>query len=257
MKHLNGSLLAVLDTETTGPKPGYNDIIDICCIVLGPDLKPAKGIRPFNMEIQPKRIENIDLEALRVQGKNLDSIVKEKLCKDRQRIVRIATTGCDADQAADMFGTWWDKLKLAPFKRLMPIAHNWAFDRAFIMDWLGEAAFDLYFDPRYRDTMSMALYDNDVADWRAENFDYPKTNLAYLCNSLGVERGGAHNAMDDVLATIEVYRKLVTRSEIRNLPKSDPAFLLTDPEIVLPPDIPKGHIERMIQKLQAEYARRL
>jgi len=148
-------------------------------------------------------------------------------------------------------------LKLAPFKRIYPIGHNWAFDRAFIIDWLGEAAFDLYFDPRYRDTMSMALYDNDVADWRAENFDYPKTNLAYLCNSLGVERTAAHNAMDDVLATIEVYRKLVTRSEIRSLPKSDPAYLLSDPEIVIPPDVPKKQIERMIQRLQEIYGGRL
>jgi DNA polymerase III epsilon subunit-like protein len=218
--HLNGNVLAVIDTETTGPLAGYHDIIEICVIVLGPDLQPAKNFMPFNLEIQPRRIENIDLEALRIQGKDLDLVVKEKLCRDRKRVVKITTNGCDADLAADLFGIWWDKLKFAPFKRLMPIAHNWVFDRGFLIDWLGLPAFEYYFDPRYRDIMGMSLYDNDVSDWRSEQFEYPKNNLGYLCNILKVDRGNAHTALDDVLATAEIYRKLITRTEIRSLPKT-------------------------------------
>lgn len=218
MRHLNGNLLACLDVETTGFKPGYNDIIEIACVVLGADLKPAQNILPFVMELQPKRLENIELEALRIQGKGLDNIVREKMCEDRKRVVRIATTGCDADLAADMFGEWWDQLKLAPFKKLMPIACNWAFDRMFIMDWLGIEGFNYYFHPQYRDVMCMALYDNDVADWRHEPFEYPKCNLQYLCSQLGVQRNRAHTALDDVVATIECYRRLVQRTSIRDLP---------------------------------------
>ncbi len=239
--HLNGNLLGIIDTETTGTVPGFNDIIEFCCIIIGPDLKPAKGItNPFSMEIQPKRLENISLEALRVQGKDLDDVVKEKLCKDRKRLVKIATTGCDADDAADYFGKWWDKLRLAPGKRIMPIAHNWVFDRGFIIDWLGINAFEYYFDPRYRDTMGMALYDNDCADWRGEMFDYPKTHLSYLCNSLGVERLRAHTALDDAVATMNAYRKLVGRTEIRTLPKS----------IIKEEDMTIGQMEEYISHLQ-------
>jgi DNA polymerase III epsilon subunit-like protein len=181
-------------------------------------LKPAQGINPFLMEIQPKRIENIDLEALRIQGKDLDMVVKDKMCRDRKRVVKIATSGCDADLAADVFGEWWDSLKFAPFKKIMPVAVNWAFDRMFLMDWLGEAGFNHYFSPQYRDLMCMALYDNDVADWRHEPFAYPKCNLQYLCSQLGVSRDRAHTALDDVVATCECYRRLVQRSQIRDLP---------------------------------------
>ena len=84
MKHLNGNLLGVIDTETTGFKPGYHDVIEVCCIILDNQLKPAQGITPFLMELQPRRIENIDLEALRIQGKDLDMIVKDKMCRDRK-----------------------------------------------------------------------------------------------------------------------------------------------------------------------------
>jgi len=187
-------------------------------LILGPDLKPAQNIMPFSMELQPRRLDNIDLEALRIQGKTLDKVVREKLCEDRKRVVRIATNGCDADRAADLFSDWFDQLKLAPFKKIMPVACNWAYDRPFMIDWLGAEGFHHYFHPQYRDVMSMALYENDVADWRSEPFEYPKCNLQYLCTTLGIERTRAHTALDDVVATAEVYRRLIKRSRIRDTP---------------------------------------
>lgn len=219
-QHLNSNILAVIDTETTGPVPGYNDIIEVACVILDKYLKPAKGITPFNIEIKPQRIENISLEALRIQGKDLEYVTKEKLIKNPDRLVRIATTGCDADVAADLFREWFEKLRLAPFKRIMPIACNWAFDREFLMDWLGRPGFDYIFDPRYRDVMSMTLYDNDIADWRCEEFEYPKNNLQYICTQLHIERTRQHNALDDVIVTAEAYRKLIQRSQIRDVPRS-------------------------------------
>ena len=83
MRHLNGNLIGVIDTETTGFRPGYHDIIEICVMILDHNLEPAQNINPFVLELQPRRIENIDLEALRIQGKDLDHIVKDKLCKEK------------------------------------------------------------------------------------------------------------------------------------------------------------------------------
>jgi DNA polymerase III epsilon subunit-like protein len=214
--HLNGNVLGVIDTETTGFKAGYNDIIEVCVMILDHNLDPSP-MMPFTMDIAPRRIENIDLEALRIQGKDLDRIVQEKFCRDRKRVVKVAKDGCDADLAADMFIEWFESLALAPFKKIMPIACNWAYDRMFLIDWLGDDAFNYCFHPQYRDVMGMALYDNDIADWRGATYDYPKCNLQYLCTTLGIQRTRAHTALDDVVVTAEVYKRLIQRTTIKDI----------------------------------------
>jgi DNA polymerase III epsilon subunit-like protein len=212
MKHLNSNVLGVIDVETTGAVAGHHDMIEICCVILDGTLERSKDFKPFVMNLKPKRPDNIDLEAMRVQRKVLDQVDKDKVCGKRERVVSITLGGVDADRGADMFFEWFENLRLPPMKRIMPIAHNWVFDRSFILDWLGPAAFNYIFDPRYRDTMCMSLMDNDVADWRSEPHPYAKNNLQYLCSTLHIDRHNAHTALDDVNATIEVYKKLVKRS---------------------------------------------
>lgn len=212
MLHLNNNILCVVDVETTGPDHKIHDIIEICVLPLNKWLKPDKNILPFCMNLVPMRKENIDFEALRVQRKHLDKVVKDKVCYDKRRMVDITLRGCEPSRAADLFVEWWEKLKLIPFKRIMPIAHNWVFDRDFIIDWLGYETFDMCFDPRYRDTMAMSLYDNDIAGYHVTDFPYPKNNLAYLCSQLGIEHGQAHTALDDCVATAEAYRLMIKKA---------------------------------------------
>jgi hypothetical protein len=45
--HLNGHLLAAIDLETTGTRPGYHEIIQIACVPLDSDIKPLAGATPF------------------------------------------------------------------------------------------------------------------------------------------------------------------------------------------------------------------
>lgn len=212
MEHLNDNILCVVDVETTGPRPRYHDIIEVCILPLNNKLKPDPTILPFTMNLIPMRKDNIDEEALRIQRKYMDRASKDKICWQRDRLINVTLKGCEPTRAADLFVEWWENLKLITFKRIMPIAHNWVFDRDFIIDWLGEETFDMCFDPRYRDTMCMSLYDNDIASWHVEPFPFPKNNLAYLCSQLGVDRNQAHTALDDCVATAECYRKMVTQA---------------------------------------------
>jgi DNA polymerase III epsilon subunit-like protein len=209
VEHLNGNILCVVDVETTGPTPRYHDIIEVCVMPLDKFLKPSNGVMPFNMNLVPMRKDNIDFEALRIQRKYMDPETKDKICWKKDRIVDLTLKGCEPSRAADLFVEWWDKLKLPPFKRIMPIAHNWVFDREFIIDWLGYTTFDMCFDPRYRDTMAMSLYDNDIAGWHGVDFPFPKNNLAYLCSQLKIKRHASHTALDDCVATAEVYSAMV------------------------------------------------
>lgn len=212
MKHLNGNILAVVDVETTGTKPRHNDIIEICILPLSHSLEPDKGVLPFNLTLQPARPENIDLEALRVQRKDMDDVVKQAIPRNTSKITDSALKGCDPDKACDLLFEWFERLHLKPNKRIMPIAHNWCFDREFIIDWLGLEGFEYIFDPRYRDLMGISLFENDVADWRAESFPYQKNTLRYLCSTLKISVPDAHTALDDCVATAKAYKSMIKHS---------------------------------------------
>ena len=209
MKHLNGNMLAVVDVETTGLQPRYHDIIDICVLPLNKHLEPLKEIMPFNMTLAPKRPENFDPSAFKIRKYDDRQLQGEGVVKAQTVVYNAVNNGYDAYDAADRFVEWFESIGLAGFKRLMPIAHNWIFDYQFMEDWLTRETMEYCFDPRYRDVMSLSLFENDVAEWRGNPFPYAKNNLPYLCTTLNVDRGSAHNALDDCIATARVMKRMI------------------------------------------------
>jgi DNA polymerase III epsilon subunit-like protein len=210
MKHLNNNILCVVDTETTGLIAGHHDIIEVCVLPLNSMLEPDPNIIPFHADLRPKRPENIDLAALKIQPRHY-VIDMDDVAQNKDKIIDATLKGLDAYDAAELFVDWVQRLNLRDYKRIMPLAHNWVFDRAFLIDWLGLQTFENSFDPRYRDVMSMSLYDNDVADWRGEEHPYPKNNLQYICSQLKVKRERIHTALDDCVHTAQAYKKMVSR----------------------------------------------
>ena len=194
--HLNGNVLCAIDTETTGLTPGFHDLVEIAIIPLDANLKPKQDILPFNLILKPLRPENADVEALK---------------KQKRTLAEIAAIGMDPWRAIDLFDNWFKQLKLAPGKKISPLAHNWPFDRSFIQEWLDRATFEQYIDGRYRDSMATSLFVNDFCDMNAKDCPYPKQSLGSLANRLGVELENAHTALEDALACAEVYRRLVSR----------------------------------------------
>jgi DNA polymerase III epsilon subunit-like protein len=196
MNHLNGHLLCAIDCETTGNRPGFHDMIQICVLPLDYKLDPWKEFIPFYTALQLKRPENISEDAR---------------MKSRLKASEAQLHGLDPWRAADLFEEWFEKLKLAPGKRIVPLAHNWVFDRGFIIDWLGEENFRQFFDGRYRDTMVSASFMNDRADFHIEPYPYPKVNLEYLASTLKIPHGRAHDALGDCLTTAAVYKQIVSK----------------------------------------------
>lgn len=192
--HLNGSILAAVDVETTGLRPRYHDIIQVAVVPLNSDFEMLEGVLPFYAEMRPRRPENIDVKGMSVNKLTLHEIMNRAL---------------DADRMVDFFMEWYEKLPLPERKNLSPLAHNWPFDREFMMDWLGYETFNHCFSGHYRDLMCCGIYENDKAAFSVEPYPYPKHGLRYYCSQLGVTNPNAHDALGDAVATARCYRKVV------------------------------------------------
>jgi len=197
--HLNGNVLCAVDTETTGDRVGHHDVIQICVLALNCDIRPDLKVVPFYTYLKPRRPENC--------------LHEEDLKIGRAKLCEAQLNGLDPDRAADLFDEWFEKLGLAPGKRISPLAQNWPFDRGFLIDWLGHENFEHYFDARFRDTMAVASFENDIAAFRVEPYPYQKVKLQYLASTLRVEANGkAHDALRDCLTVAEVYRRMIHNS---------------------------------------------
>lgn len=196
MIHLNGNILCAIDVETTGFSAKRHEIIQICVLPLDSNLLPNKEYLPFYIDMKPEKVENIDPDAMKV---------------NKARLANLVLNGMDHDQAADLFYDWTKKLDIPMGKKISPLAHNWVFDRGFMIEWLGQSMFDDLVDFRYRDLMPATLYCNDRADFNAEKIPYPKHSLKYICTVLGVQYDEAtqHDALADCIATAAAYKALM------------------------------------------------
>ena len=198
MAHWYGNQLCVIDTETTGLDPNWHELIQIAIIPLDSNIEPRCDVVPFYISVIPAFPERADRKAMKV---------------NQLKFADIGIRGFDREVAKDMLRDWIASLGLAVSKdgvpkRIMPLGQNYAFDMGFIKSWLGIEMYDEFFQYHYKDTMIATEFLNDRAAMHAETVPFPKTGLTYLCNLLNVTRERSHDALQDCLATAEVYRKL-------------------------------------------------
>lgn len=195
MPHVQGHLICAIDVETTGFIAGFHDLLQIAVLPLNSDLRPFDDGTHFNMFLQPK-YGNVDPEAGEVH-KHDDATIK--------------LHAIDPDTASEAFCQWVYGLGLSLDKKLIPLAHNWQFDKMFVWDWLGGHTFNHLFHYSYRDSMIALNFLNDQAFFHADDFPFSKLSLKHLCKTLGVTNERAHDALADCFATAECYRRLCKR----------------------------------------------
>lgn len=196
MRHLNGHLLCAIDTETTGLKAGYHDIWQVAIVPLGADIRPIKSVMPFCMDIRIKFPDRIEKNAIKIRN--------AEFATRQEHAIEPYT-------CADLFDTWFDRLKLPMYKKIVPLAQNWLFDRGFLIEWLGETSFDHSFYHIFRDTMIAAAFDSDLCDFKSDPILFMQYSLGTLCKRLDVTNHKPHDALQDALATAEVYRRMLLR----------------------------------------------
>src|SRR5690606_26448898 len=92
-----------------------------------------------------------------------------------------------------------------------PLAQNWPFDQGFLRAWLGNSLFDQVFHPHYRDLIPLFQFVNDLHYVKGGDVHYRRVNLTELCNLFGLERRTSHDALNDALATAEVYKRALSK----------------------------------------------
>lgn len=143
--------------------------------------------------------ERIDPEAIKVNKIDLNNV---------------QLRGFDKEKAKDMLRDWIIKLRLPVSKygnpnKIRPLGQNYAFDRDFIIRWLGIEMYNEFFDYHFADTMATAIYLNDRAAMHAQPIPYPRVNLTRLADIHHIEYEKKHNALSDCLCTAAVYKKMI------------------------------------------------
>jgi DNA polymerase III epsilon subunit-like protein len=194
--HFNYNLVAVVDVETTGLDPKIHDVWQLCVLPLSSCFEPLKDVIPFEVLIRPRRLENYD---------------RTNPYLDHKGIAKAMLEGFDAFKVIEMFETWFAKLQLQPKKKIIPLGQNYGFDKGFLNDLFGVAHYESFFDYHNRDSMSAALFLNDLADLNNRPIPYPHVSLRGLCQSTKTINDRPHDALSDCLATAAVYRQLLLR----------------------------------------------
>lgn len=194
----------ILDTETTGLIPRHHDIIEVAVLILDEYMDINRDINPFHTLMLPTRPENIDLNALKVQESNEDG---KKLT--RAKLDRALLYGLTALKSSNIFVDWFENIGLPPKGRLIPIAHNWPFDKEFMKDWLGDLSFDYVFSHHYMDTLPIAKFIEGVLISRGRSSPFGMSmRLKDISKDLGYIPDRSHNALDDCVTTSEVLKRL-------------------------------------------------
>lgn len=194
MTHLAGNLLAAIDFETTGRRPGYHEVIQIAILPLDHNLQPHPDVPTFYLTIRPDHPERCQAQATAVHEIDIDLLMLHAPSQDR---------------AVDLLCEWFNKLDLPPNRVVIPLAHNWAFECSFLKGWLGVELADQIFHSHARDSMLLAASLNDRAFFIGENIPFPKIGLPILCKQLGIPYDNAHDALADCQAAAELYRTLL------------------------------------------------
>jgi len=198
LQHWNEDQLCVVDVETTGLIPGFNEVIQLCILPLDANLEPREDVQPFYLNIIPEMPSRWNKQAAGTTGLSL---------------TMLELTGVRREAAIELFYQWFDMLKLPLTrggfrKKILPLGHNYPFDRAFLHAFFGQLLYEEYFSGLYRDTMAVANYLNDRAAMHGETVPFAKQSLSWVAQILKIEHGHAHDALADSIITAQIYKKM-------------------------------------------------
>lgn len=193
----------ILDTETTGLKPDFHDLVEISIIRYSDRTQLSKQVRAL-------RPENANFDALQIIGKTM---------KDLKQ-------GIERTEMVEEVNDFFRLDGLTPAHRCI-VAHNAPFDRKF-MHYIWERHRQTFPADLWLDTLTLS---RKVAKERGLNKtasgERQSFNLYAACDLFGIrKRGTAHNAQDDTRNTFFLLKHFFetnvdTLSMIKRIPHGE------------------------------------
>ena len=180
-----------IDVETTGLNAKVNDIITLSAMVeIDGEIK-----RGINLKIQPHSWDNIDDEALKINGitrKEMKSFDSPEIAHDK--LVTFFSKFVDRFDKTDKF---------------QPAGYNVVFDMLFLAEFFikcGDKYFGSWVDYHKFDIASVVQFFHLAGYFK----DMPNFKLVTIAEELGIELK-AHDAKEDIIATRDVCYKLIEK----------------------------------------------
>jgi DNA polymerase III alpha subunit (gram-positive type) len=178
----------VFDCETGGFDETKNPITQIALLVI--DGKTLKELGRFEMYIKPYDGLEITKSALDVTGLKMIDINK----------------GYDKKEAVDILCKFFKKhvINNRPENRPVLVGHNVQFDMRFLF---------YIFESCKKDLFSF-VSDSTVCTMAQAKMCYPEATslkLEKVCEMSGIKLNDAHKAMNDVVATTDVFRYFINK----------------------------------------------
>lgn len=204
MIHVNKHVICAIHVIPSGPYPEWHQPLRIGILPLDQDFQVSPELPMFMIDMRPDNVANIDFE-----GCTLPEKIITQVCND----------GYTQEAGRNLFIKWYDALNL-PFnkygsgqRQIMPLCYAWPQTYPYLLDWLGRASYDVFFNPEYRDPRMTANYLNDQSWFHSTKTPYQKDDLAWLCKNTSnpIQPGCKHDAVYMADRVRAIYRTILLR----------------------------------------------
>jgi DNA polymerase III alpha subunit (gram-positive type) len=166
-------MFVVLDTETTGLYAAHNEIISFAGIKVDQELRE---IDRLVIKIKPRHPDRINKDAQRLNGYH----------------PRAWQNACEPNEAAERICNFLDGC--------IPVAHNWAFDRSFILALIKSCNIKRIIPRRGIDTISLSMA-------AFKRYGQRSFSMQAMCDLLGWPEQ-PHRAEADAILCLALFRLL-------------------------------------------------
>ena len=185
-------VVCALDTETQEVDLLKAEAVELAIVPLLNNYDPDPKRSPLELLINPG-LQALDegSEALAFNKIGRDHLLKDGLPKEE---VRGYLKGWMVSNNIDV---------------IVPLAHNWVFDRIVMCRLIGTKATEELIFRRAKDSHSLAVSINDRYVFHGQKAPFTQTRLSFLAEFFGIDPEGAHRAKFDCLMTAKIYQELM------------------------------------------------